>query len=121
MLAQALQVCTWHIMTAPNGGHDLSISCSLQFNFDDDHVFTCIGTSGKEPLALPSPMLEPLQPAPSASAAPWASSALAAAEEEAPIEVDPEAFFTAVRSFMQQQFGGSSGQQQQGGGPPQQQ
>eukprot|EP00887_Chlorella_sp_A99_P001378 scaffold8.g1378.t1 len=103
-----------------------------QFNFDDDHVFTCIGTSGKEPLALPSPILQPAAAAGAAAAAtaaaaagtvaaPWggAPTPPAAAEGPSP-NVDPEVFMAAFRSFMQNVQGQQMQQMQPGGDDPQQ-
>ena len=66
-----------------------------QFDFSDGAVFTCIGTSGKEATLERSPILD----------APGAGGS----GGQAPPEVDPEAFMTALKAFM-------SGVQQQGSG-----
>ena len=84
-----------------------SVSClpsPLQFNFDDDHVFTCIGTSGKEPQLLPSPILQQHQQ--------QQAPAGAAPGMPPPAQMDPEAFMQAFKSFMQNM----QQQQQQPGG-----
>ena len=61
---------------------------SPQFKLDDDHIFTCVGTSGREPLALPSPILQ------------QQAAAAGAGEQPAPEKLDPEAFLSALRNFM---------------------
>jgi hypothetical protein len=69
-----------------------------QFDFSDDAVFTCIGTSGKDAVLEKSPVLEQ---GPGANGNGRGGAA--------PPEVDPEAFMNALRSFMgnmQQQPGG---------------
>jgi predicted Zn-dependent peptidase len=67
-----------------------------QFDFSDDAVFTCIGTSGKEAVLNKSPVLEQ---------GPGGGNGGGAT----PPEVDPEAFMNALKAFMgnmQQQPGG---------------
>ncbi|KAL4457809.1 hypothetical protein ABPG75_012674 [Micractinium tetrahymenae] len=87
-----------------------------QFKFDDESVFTCIGTSGKEPLAAPSPILTRSQQA-SAAAGP-----AGAGMAKPPANMDPEAFMAAFKSMlqnmgqMQQQQAAAQEQQQQQGG-----
>lgn len=63
-----------------------------QFNFDDDHVFTCVGTSGREPLALPSPILTA-----------GAAAAAAAGQKQPPAEPDPTAFMAAFKAMLSNQ------------------
>ena len=89
-------------------------SATPQFKFDDDSVFTCIGTSGKEPLAVASPILRATEAAGAAGAA-----------AKPPADMDPQAFLNALRAFMgsqaatqqaaQQQQQQAAQQQQQGG------
>lgn len=69
-----------------------------QFDFSDDAVFTCIGTSGREAVLDMSPVLE------------QGTAAGPGEGKSAPPEVDPEVFMNALRSFM-----GNMQQQQPGG------
>lgn len=58
-----------------------------QFDFSDDAVFTCIGTSGKEATLTQSPVLTAKGEVKGRGALP-------------PPNVDPEAFFAAVKAFV---------------------
>jgi hypothetical protein len=75
-------------------------------------VFTCVGTSGKEPLAAPSPIIARQQQPlawPGSSSNGGGAGAATAAEGEAPPNVDPDAFMAAFKSMlanMGQQPGG---------------
>lgn len=73
-----------------------------QFNFDDDAIFSCIGVSGREAGAVKDHPLLAALPAQREDGA-----------GEAVVDVkDADAFFSAVKVFMQQM--GSAGP----GGPP---
>ncbi|KAG7669392.1 hypothetical protein Ndes2526B_g05713 [Nannochloris sp. 'desiccata'] len=73
-----------------------------QFDFSDDAVFTCIGTSGKEAVLNKSPVLEQ---------GPNGTGGIRNGRGGAsPPEVDPEAFMNALKAFM-----GNMQQQQPGG------
>ncbi|EFN58791.1 hypothetical protein CHLNCDRAFT_56893 [Chlorella variabilis] len=91
-----------------------------QFKFDDDSVFTCIGTSGKEPLATPSPILarrQQQQPL-AAAAAGWAPSNGGArpptpTPPTPPTNVDPdqaaETFMAAFKTMLSNMGGQQPG------------
>lgn len=65
-----------------------------QFDFSDEAVFTCIGTSGKEAVLQKSPILE------LAEGNGAGLSGVDGAQTDTPPELDPEAFMAALRNFM---------------------
>ena len=67
-----------------------------QFDFSDDAIFSCIGVSGRDPEAI--------------QAHPLAQSAPAAPRSSLPDIGDVDAFFSAVKSFMQHSTTGKGGQ-----------
>jgi hypothetical protein len=75
-----------------------------QFNFDDDAVFSCIGTSGKEPVLSQSPVLEAaaesggIVPGPKRGRSP--TEPVAGAEGLSKDQMDPELFMSALKKFM---------------------
>lgn len=73
-----------------------------QFKFDDESVFTCIGTSGKEPLATPSPILVRQQAGAAAAQRPWNAAAgpAGAGMAKPPANMDPEAFMAAFKNML---------------------
>jgi hypothetical protein len=79
-----------------------------QFDFGDDRIFTCIGTSGKEPQSLPSPILQQQQQHPQQQPA-----AASNGGASSPAQMDPESFMNAFKNFMQNM---QQQQQQQPGG-----
>jgi hypothetical protein len=88
---------------------------SPQFNFDDESVFTCIGTSGKEPLAQPSPILtRRQQQALGAAAGGWP--AAQPQPRAPPSNVDPdqaaEAFMSALKNMLSNMGGQQPGPRQ---------
>lgn len=62
-----------------------------QFDFSDEAVFTCIGTSGKEAVLEKSPILD---------LAMEGSLGAEKGQPESPPDMDPEAFMAALRNFM---------------------
>ena len=64
-----------------------------QFDFSDEAVFTCIGTSGKEAVLKKSPVLEQRSGG-------GAGGANGNGGRSSPPEVDPEAFMSALKAFM---------------------
>lgn len=81
-----------------------------QFDFADDKVFTCIGTSGREPQAGGSPILQQAAGGAAAVAQPGSGGLNNGGAQAMPPQMDPEAFMAAFRNFMQNM------QQQQPGG-----
>lgn len=67
-----------------------------QFDFSDEKIFTCIGTSGKDaPADLVSPLVTKM-------ISNGKNSNGNGVDEESPPNVDPEAFLAALNNFMQQ-------------------
>lgn len=64
-----------------------------QFDFSDESVFTCIGTSGKEPVVTSSPLLD-------GSMEQGERSNGNGSGTVPPPEMDPEAFISALKAFM---------------------
>ena len=80
-------------------------------------MFTCIGTSGKEPLAAPSPILARPSSGGNLGLGAWPTAAAAgngaAPGPPPPPQVDPDAFMSAFKTMLR-----TMGQQQQQQQPP---